>query len=184
MVEPLLAVSGLKTYFPIGNRWLGKQRWFKAVDDVDLAIRPGETLGLVGGSGSGKTTVGRSVLRLVEPNAGSVSFDGTNVLALNPRDLRALRPRMQIIFQDAFGSLNPRMRIRQIVGEPLRHFDIVPRHEVEDKVVSLLDRVGIEPDIMARFPHELSGGQRQRIVLQGHWHWDPTLLWPTNQFLR
>ncbi len=163
MDRTLLSVSGLKTYFPFGDRWLGQRQWIRAVDGVNFTIKRGEVLGLVGESGSGKTTLGKSLLRLVEPTAGTIHFDGVDLLALNGRAFRALRRRMQMIFQDPYGSLNPRMQVKQIIAEPLRYHQMVPKHQVEERVASLLARVGMEAYFMHRYPHEFSGGQRQRI---------------------
>ena len=161
----LLSVSGLKTYFPFGNRWFGTKTWMKAVDDVDLTIKRGEILGLVGESGSGKTTLGRSILRLVEPTGGTIHFDGVDLLALGGKALRQKRRHMQIIFQDPYASLNPRMQVKEILGEPLKYHRLIPPNEIEARVADLLAAVGMEAYFMHRYPHEFSGGQRQRIAV-------------------
>jgi ABC-type glutathione transport system ATPase component len=133
------------------------------VDDVSLTLHRGETLGLVGESGSGKSTIARMLLRLVEPTSGSVFFDGTDVLAANKKDLRALRRRMQMVFQDPFAALNPRMRIRDIIAEPFKIQGGFPTSHIKERVSELLHEVGLDPGILPRYPHEFSGGQRQRI---------------------
>ncbi|MEM7712797.1 MAG: ATP-binding cassette domain-containing protein [Cyanobacteria bacterium P01_A01_bin.68] len=157
---PLIDVRDLTVRFGRGDGVL-------AVDGVSLSIDRGQTLGLVGESGSGKTTVGRAMLRLIHASVGTVegrvSFDGTDVLAASSGALRQLRRSMQIVFQDPAGSLNPRMRIREIVGEPLRVHRIVPRDQLEAEVQSLLERCGMPAAAADRYPHEFSGGQRQRI---------------------
>ena len=135
----------------------------RVVDGVSLSLARGETLGLVGESGSGKSTVARMMLRLVEPTAGSVVFDGADVLAAGSRELRGLRRRMQMVFQDPFAALNPKMRIRQIVSEPFAIQGGFRRWEVQTRVLELMADVGLEADVLARYPHEFSGGQRQRI---------------------
>ncbi len=163
--DVLLEVSDLETHFPFGGRWGRTRRWVRAVDGVSLNVRRGEVLGLVGESGSGKTTLARSVLRLVEPTAGSVRFDGIDVLGLSAREMRRLRKRMQVIFQDPYKSLSPRMQIGRLIAEPLRLHRIVPESKVADRVVELLGKVGLEPYFRHRYPHEMSGGQRQRIAI-------------------
>ena len=165
MTAPLLEVTALRTSFPLGGRWLGARAWVHAVDGVDLSVARGEILGVVGESGSGKTTLGRSILRLVQPNSGSVRFGGTEVLTLGRREMRALRRRMQIVFQDPYSSLSPRMQIRDILSEPLRLHGMVEKRDIDTKVAGLLEMVGLEPYFMRRYPHEMSGGQRQRIAI-------------------
>jgi ABC-type oligopeptide transport system ATPase subunit len=135
----------------------------RAVDNVSLEIQSGETLGLVGESGSGKSTLGRLLLRLIEPTSGSVTFNGTDVLSASSCELRRLRREMQIIFQDPFGSLDPRMRVEQIVGEPLVVHEKLQAAVRRQKVAELLKAVGLEASALSRYPHEFSGGQRQRI---------------------
>jgi len=163
--RPLLEVRRLTKHFPIRRGVLSRvSGWVRAVDDVSLSIAPGETLALVGESGSGKTTTGRCILRLLEPTAGEVRFDGVDLLSLPPREMRRMRRQIQVIFQDPYGSLTPRMRIGTIVREPLDIHRIGSgRREREAMVARLLLRVGLEPAMMRRYPHEFSGGQRQRI---------------------
>jgi len=162
--EPLLEVRNLKKYFPVRRGVLSRvAAHLKAVDDISFTIGKGETFGLVGESGCGKTTAGRAILRLIEPDSGEVLFEGVNLPGLNAAEMRAKRRDMQIIFQDPFASLNPRMTIRTIVGEPFAIHRIAKGAEREDRVAKLLDTVGLEPSVMSRYPHEFSGGQRQRI---------------------
>jgi oligopeptide/dipeptide ABC transporter ATP-binding protein len=157
--ETLVSVRGLVKHFPVE----GSDDVVRAVDDVSFDIFAGETLGLVGESGCGKSTVGRCLLRLIEPTAGEIVFEGQDVLSLDKKRLRQLRREMQIIFQDPYASLNPRMKIGDIIGEPLVIHDQGTRSERRDRVASLLQRVGLDPDYMNRYAHEFSGGQRQRI---------------------
>ncbi len=160
----LLRVNHLKKYFPIlGGVFLKEVAAVKAVDDVSLTIHQGETLGLVGESGCGKTTLGRAILRLEEPTAGQVFLDGENILEYEPNQMRALRKRIQIIFQDPFSSLNPRKPVSQIVGEPLLVHGVRSRAERDGRVLELLEVVGLRKEHMRRYPHQFSGGQRQRI---------------------
>jgi len=162
--QPLLAVKNLKTYFPVKRGLLRTQVGnVKAVDDVTFAVGQGETLGLVGESGCGKSTVGRSILRLIPATDGSVVFDGEDVLSASASRMKQLRREMQIIFQDPGGSLNPRMTVGRIVGEPLKVHKICSGTELEDRVQDLLVKVGLQPEHMYRYPHEFSGGQKQRI---------------------
>jgi peptide/nickel transport system ATP-binding protein len=162
---PLVAVDRLKVYFAIKSglvldRHVGDIR---AVDDVSLEIRRGETLGLVGESGCGKSTVGRTILRLYEPFAGRILFDGRDITHLDERELRPLRRRMQMVFQDPYASLNPRHSVGRLVGEPMRVHGLVTRRGVDRRVAELLQIVGLPRDAISRYPHEFSGGQRQRI---------------------
>ncbi len=165
MADILLSVRGLKTYFPFGSRWFGTRGVVKAVDDVEFEIKRGQVLGLVGESGSGKTTLGRSILRLIEPSGGEVYFEGQDILRLAPRDFRMIRRRMQIVFQDPYATLNPRMQIKQIIAEPLLFHKMVPPNKITSRVIELLAQVGMEAYFMYRYPHEFSGGQRQRIAI-------------------
>jgi oligopeptide/dipeptide ABC transporter ATP-binding protein len=155
-LTPLLAVEGLVREFAVGGRS------FRAVDDVSFQVDPGETLGLVGESGCGKTTVGRLILRLLPATAGRIVFDGRDVTRVPERRLRDFRGRVQAVFQDPYSSLNPRLIVRDIVGEPLRNFGAT-RRAASARVSELLDIVGLPPDSMTRHPHAFSGGQRQRI---------------------
>jgi peptide/nickel transport system ATP-binding protein len=164
---PLVELEHLKVYFPIRSgivldRHIGD---VKAVDDVSLTIRRGETLGLVGESGCGKSTVGRAILRLYEPTDGRVLFDGQDVTHLSEAKLRPLRRRMQMVFQDPYASLNPRHSVGRIVGEPLRVHGLASRKQAHARVRELLGIVGLPQDAASRYPHEFSGGQRQRIGL-------------------
>jgi peptide/nickel transport system ATP-binding protein len=155
----LVSVSDLVKHFPIE----GTDDVLRAVDGVSFKIFAGETLGLVGESGCGKSTVGRCLLRLIEPTSGEISFEGRDVLSLDRKALRQLRREMQIIFQDPYASLNPRMKVGDIIGEPLVIHDQGTKEERRERVAELLRRVGLDPEYMKRYPHEFSGGQRQRI---------------------
>ena len=157
--DTLVSVRDLVKHFPVE----GSDDVVRAVDGVSFQIISGETLGLVGESGCGKSTVGRCLLRLIEPTSGHVNFQGRDILALDKKELRQIRREMQIIFQDPYASLNPRMKIGDIVGEPLVIHNEGTRNERRDRVAQLLRRVGLDPDYMNRYAHEFSGGQRQRI---------------------
>jgi oligopeptide transport system ATP-binding protein len=161
---PLVQVEKLSKFFPVRRGMFGGIKFVRAVDGVTLYVRRGETLGLVGESGCGKSTLGRTILRLVEPTYGRIVYEGRDVVPMGSRELRALRRKMQIIFQDPYSSLNPRMTVRDIVGEAIRiHKLAKSRDEEESKVAALLTKVGLRPEMMTRYPHEFSGGQRQRI---------------------
>ncbi|HEV2021216.1 MAG TPA: dipeptide/oligopeptide/nickel ABC transporter ATP-binding protein, partial [Terriglobales bacterium] len=163
----LVEVRDLVKVFPLGESVFGgsAQRHVRAVDGVSLEIEAGETLGLVGESGSGKSTLGRLMLRLIEPTSGSVRFDGVDVLAARGHELRRLRRDMQIVFQDPFASLDPRMTVEQAVSEPLVIHENPGRVRRRERAVELLRAVGLEESALARYPHEFSGGQRQRIAI-------------------
>lgn len=164
-LPPLLDVRDLHVWFPVRSGLLGRVTgWNKAVNGVSLSIRPGETLGLVGGSGCGKTTVGRAILRLIPLKSGTVLFEGKDVASASGAALRAMRQRMQVVFQDPAGSLNPRLRVEVIVGEAMRAHGLVrTRSEMRSRVIELLEKCGLNRDAVDRFPHQFSGGQKQRI---------------------
>ena len=165
--QPLLEVRHLSKRFPIRGGILGSSvGHVQAVDDVSFSIRKGETLGLVGESGCGKSTLGRTLLRLLEPSAGQVFFDGTDITQLDAKAMRAMRRKMQIIFQDPYASLNPRMTVRAILEEPLRIHQLFPTAEARQKrLYELLDYVQLPKEALQKYPHEFSGGQRQRICI-------------------
>lgn len=157
--KELVSIKNLVKYFPVEN----SDDVVRAVDDVSFDILAGETLGLVGESGCGKSTVGRCILRLYEPSSGEVLFEGQNIIGLPNNEMQKLRREMQIIFQDPYASLNPRLSILSIVSEPLKIHKIGNKTEQKERVADLLKKVGLDPDYMFRYPHEFSGGQRQRI---------------------
>lgn len=163
-MQPLLEVRDLKTHFPVKRGFLQRTvDHVRAVDGVNFSLQPGETLGLVGESGCGKTTVGRTILRLVEATSGQAFFEGNSIFDQPAAEMRRLRQEMQIIFQDPGGSLNPRMRVGSIVGEPLVVHGITHGDETRTRVEELLERCGLWKQAADRYPHEFSGGQRQRI---------------------
>ncbi|MEX0806598.1 MAG: dipeptide ABC transporter ATP-binding protein [Candidatus Binatia bacterium] len=160
----LLEIRNLKKHFPVGEALFSRSKAVvKAVDGVDLSVEEGETLGLVGESGCGKSTLGRAILRLIEPTDGEVFFQGKNLLTMSQRELRDMRRQMQIIFQDPYASLNPRMRVGDIVGEGIEIHKLAKGRAKRDRVMELLHQVGLRDDHYDRYPHEFSGGQRQRI---------------------
>jgi oligopeptide transport system ATP-binding protein len=160
----LLEIRDLKKHFPVGDGLFSRGKGaVKAVDGVTLSVNEGETLGLVGESGCGKSTLGRAILRLIEPTGGEVIFEGKNLLAISQRELRDMRREMQIIFQDPYASLNPRMRVGDIVGEGLEIHKLAKGKAKRERVMELLHQVGLREDHYDRYPHEFSGGQRQRI---------------------
>jgi ABC-type oligopeptide transport system ATPase subunit len=161
----LLEVQNLKTYFPVRSSVLRRHVGdIKAVDDVSFSIEPGTTVGLVGESGSGKSTIGKTLLKLTPPTSGQVLYEGQNILPLSESEFRPLRRQMQMIFQDPFGSLNPRHSVGAIIGEALEiHFPALTRKDRRERVSQLLGQVGLQAEMAVRYPHEFSGGQRQRI---------------------
>jgi oligopeptide transport system ATP-binding protein len=164
--KDLLVIRDLKKYFAIGGGFLrGNPIFLKAVDGVDLTVKSGETFGLVGESGCGKTTLGRCVIRLEEPTAGRIFFDGRDILACDRRQLQAARKDLQIIFQDPYSSLNPRKKVRRIIGEGFTVHKMLSKKERERRVNELAGLVGLRPEQIDRYPHEFSGGQRQRICV-------------------
>ncbi|MCP4809458.1 MAG: ABC transporter ATP-binding protein, partial [Proteobacteria bacterium] len=161
---PLLEVRNLKKHFPIRKGFFSRVvGTVKAVDGISFTLNAGETLGMVGESGCGKTTAGRTLLRLLDPTDGEALFEGKDIFKMPPDELRELRKNMQIIFQDPYSSLNPRLNVETIIGEALKVHGIMDGQELRDRVVELVEKVGLLPSHLGRFPHEFSGGQRQRI---------------------
>jgi len=161
----LIKIRKLKKYFPIKTGFGKPTSFVHAVDDVSFEINEGETFGLVGESGSGKTTCGRCVLRILEPTSGEVYFKGRNVLKLKGKEMKEIRPKMQMVFQDPYSSLNPRRTIRQILGDPFKLHTNLKESEIDEEVTKLLDDVGLSKGFIDRYPHEFSGGQKQRIAI-------------------
>jgi oligopeptide/dipeptide ABC transporter ATP-binding protein len=172
----LIQVKDLKKYFYKEGLFSTERRPIRAVDGISFSIRTGETLGLVGESGCGKTTAGKSILRLIEPTSGQIFFKGRDILGLNREAMRKLRPQMQFIFQDPYESLNPRMKVGEIVGEGLEVHRLAQGEEKNRKVSNLLEKVGLHPQDARRYPHEFSGGQRQRIGIARAISLDPELI--------
>ena len=161
--QPLISIRHLTVHFPLRRSFLGERKIVKAVDGVSLNILAGETLGLVGESGCGKTTLGRAILRLTEPTSGEVLFRGQNVAELSASEMRGQRRHLQMIFQDPYASLNPRMTVSQIISEPLETFQLARGEAKSRRIQELMEMVGLSPRFIRRYPHEFSGGQRQRI---------------------
>lgn len=162
--EPLLEVRGLSKYFPVASSFFGKPTsWLKAVDDVNLTIYKGEALGLVGESGCGKTTIGKMICNLYKPTSGEIYFEGKEISGLSFQERRRYARDIQLIFQDPYASLNPRMRVGDIIAEPIRIHGLLPEKEIEGRVQELLNYVGLGRHFRDRYPHEFSGGQRQRV---------------------
>jgi oligopeptide/dipeptide ABC transporter ATP-binding protein len=177
ITPPLLEVEGLKKYFPVRRGVFSRTvAQVYAVDGISFTIAPGETLGLVGESGCGKSTAGKAILKLIEPTAGRVKLRGRDITDLTTGEMRPFRRELQVIFQDPYSSLNPRLSAGAIVGEPLTNYAIARGQEIEDRVAGLFKRVGLRPEQMRRYPHEFSGGQRQRLGIARALALNPSLI--------
>ena len=167
MPTPLLELHNLQKYFPVSTGVLLQRKlgWVKAVDGVDFAVWPGETLGLIGESGCGKTTTSKLILLQEAPTAGTIRFDGEDIASLKGQELMRYRREVQVVFQDPYSSLSPRMRVGDIIGEPLEIHTDLSRQALAERVAEVLELVGLQPDLARLFPHEFSGGQRQRIAI-------------------
>ncbi|MYL56680.1 ATP-binding cassette domain-containing protein [Virgibacillus halodenitrificans] len=175
--KPLLQLINLKKHFDVTDGWFAKEKsYLKAVDGVSLDVYSGETLGIVGESGCGKSTLGNLIMRVLEPTEGKVTFEGADLNELNPKELRKMRSNFQMVFQDPFSSLNPRMRVFELVAEPLRTHAVVSGSELKKRVYELLETVGLDKSHADRLPHEFSGGQRQRIGIARALALNPKLL--------
>ena len=173
---PILKVEGLKTYFPVGGGLFGKKQVVKAVNDVSFEVMEHETFGLVGESGCGKSTLGRTLVKIYEPTEGKIEFMGKDITKLSGSEMQDFRRNVQMIFQDPYASLNPRMTVGEIIREPMEIHNIGTPKERDEKVASLLETVGLKPDHVRRYPHEFSGGQRQRIGLARAMVMEPELV--------
>ena len=173
---PILKVEGLKTYFPVGGGLFGKKQVVKAVNDVSFEVMEHETFGLVGESGCGKSTLGRTLVKIYEPTEGKIEFMGKDITKLNGSEMQDFRRNVQMIFQDPYASLNPRMTVGEIIREPMEIHNIGTPKERDEKVASLLETVGLKPDHVRRSPHEFSGGQRQRISIARTLALDPKFI--------
>ena len=176
MEEPILKVEGLSTFFPVGGGLFGKKQEVKAVNDVSFEVMENETFGLVGESGCGKSTLGRTLVKIYEPTAGKITFMGKDITKLHGSEVPEFRRNMQMIFQDPYASLNPRMTVGEIIREPIDIHNIGSPDERDKKVAQLLETVGLKPDHVRRYPHEFSGGQRQRISIARTLALDPKFI--------